>query len=132
MLSPQPAEDGGEQAGNECLVASDANFANSRVGEEFDVPDALAQVVEDSDSAIKQRATVNGRLDALRAAIEENDPERALQICNGPGYCGLGDVKLVGRFSHAARLDDSHQDIEFPKFQPASDPRVPVQGGYAL
>jgi hypothetical protein len=135
MLSAQPTEDGRQEAGNEGFVASNPDLANRRIGEKLDVPHSLTQVVEDSHPTIQQCATVDGGLDALRAPIEKSNPERAFQICNGPGHGGLGHVEFVGRFSHAAGLNNGHQNIELAEFQPASDPRVPRHGlcslGYA-
>ena len=60
--------------------ASDPHFPSRRVGEELDVLRRLAQTIEHSHSAIKQGATVLGRIDALGVAVEQPHANSTFQF----------------------------------------------------
>jgi len=52
------------------LHTADPHFSGGRIGQEFDVPDALPQFIEGGHAALQQRGAVDRRLDALRASFE--------------------------------------------------------------
>src|SRR5262245_21332275 len=66
-----PFDDSGDEARGMMVAASDPNFPGLRIGEELDVPYSLAQVIKHRNSTVKQSATVSGRLDAVRVAIQQ-------------------------------------------------------------
>jgi len=124
-LPSEPAENCGQQTGNEGFVTSDSDFTDRGIGQEFDILDALAQIVEYGHSTIKQCAAVLGGLDSLRTAVKKWNAQRALQVCNGLGHGGLGHMEMVSRLPHAAHFDDGHQNIEFAQLQTALGLIVP-------
>ena len=81
----------------------------------------LAQVIEHGRSAIEQGATVLGRLDALRVAVEQTHANGPFQFRDRSGNGGLGRIEERGRLAHAAGLHDGHQDMEVVQLHPASD-----------
>ena len=57
-------------------------LADGRIGKVTDVLDALPELVEHRDAAAEQRAAIQRRLHAERAAVEQPDAERMLEIGN--------------------------------------------------
>ncbi len=102
-------------------AASNTRFPRRRVGEKLDVLHALAQLVENSYSAIEQRATILGRLDTLALAVEQAHAERVLQVGNRFRNVGLGGVQLLRRLPHAAGLHDCHKDVHVLQPDPSAD-----------
>ena len=93
--------------------------------EEFDVLDALLQLVEDGDPALEQRATVLRRLDALWAAIEERHAERCSMSAIALEIAGCVIASLRG-LRHAARLRPRRGGCGGPQLEPASDATLPM------
>jgi hypothetical protein len=60
--------------------AANLHFAGCRVGQEFDVSDALFKLIKRCHSALEQGMPEYCRLDALRAPIEKPNAQRMLQI----------------------------------------------------
>jgi hypothetical protein len=117
----KPIDDGGNEARGEMESAPDPHFSGLWVREKLDVLDALAQGIENSRSAVEQRATIPGRFNALAVAIEQANAERLLQFRDRSRNCGLRGIEPFGRLQHAARLYDRHEDIQVVQFHPASD-----------
>lgn len=65
-----------------CLSATNSKNAGSRVGDKFDVLDALSQFIERRKAAFDKRATILCRLNSRRASVEKGHPEGMLQIGN--------------------------------------------------
>src|SRR5205807_7310148 len=82
MAPREPIDESGNKARGQQGAASDPHVPNRGVGEKFDVPHALAQVVEYGHSAIEQRAAVLGRLDPLAVAVQQPHAERMLQFAD--------------------------------------------------
>src|SRR5215471_14590229 len=61
----------GNEARGEKGAACDPHFSSRGVGEKLDAFDALVQVIKYGCSAIEQRTTVLGWLDALRIALKQ-------------------------------------------------------------
>ena len=80
MAPGDPIDDCGNEICRERGRASDAHFAGGRVGEKLDVLHRLAQFIERSHTAIKQRATVGGGLDTLSVAVEQAHAKCMLQL----------------------------------------------------
>src|SRR5262249_48644561 len=71
--------------------AADPYFSSGRVGQEFDVPDALLQLVENRDAAFKEHVTVDRWLDASRAAVEKPYSKRVFEIGDHLRNGGMGN-----------------------------------------
>src|SRR5262249_31867648 len=102
------------------------HFPYSRIGQEFDVPDALLQLVENRNTAFEERAAVDRRLDALGTAIEKPHAESMLEIGDHLGNGRLGNAEVLRRLGHAAALDDGGEHMQVPQSQPASNLAFPV------
>ena len=71
------------------LHASDAQLSGRRIGQEFDVSDALFQLIERGQAAREQRAAVARRLDTPRTTIEKPDANCVLEVGDHVGDGGL-------------------------------------------
>ena len=119
ILPREPVDDGRHDRGIDRIGRSDPHFARSRVGQKFDLLDALSHLVEDGDAALDQRPTVGRRLDAALAAIGSRTPGVSM---SSPSTNRLRDRKTLGRLAHRPALDDGHQDAEVAQLEPATDP----------
>ena len=93
-MSRELLDDGGNES-RERVRGADPDFARSPVGQKFDVPDALLQLVEGGNAALKERTAIDRRFDAARASIDKPYAERRLEI---------GDHCRNGRLGNAERL----------------------------
>jgi hypothetical protein len=75
--TPKPSEYGRQQPNDGSLMASDPNLAERRVAEKLDILHPLTQIIEHGRRAVKQRATMDGRLHTLLASIQETHADRA-------------------------------------------------------
>jgi hypothetical protein len=119
--SREPIDDRGNKGRGQKGVASDPHFPSRWVGKKLDVLHALAQIIEYSDSAIEQRATVLGRLDPLAVAIEQAHAESVLQLRDRSRNGGLDGIQAFRRLSHAAGLHHGHKDMQVLQLHPAPD-----------
>src|SRR5271154_2685685 len=69
-----------DQSSRKELRAGDTYFSRRRVCERFNFLDSLPQFIEYDVPALEQRGSVDRRLDAPRAAIEQAHAQRAFQI----------------------------------------------------
>ncbi len=81
-FATEPIDDGREEARVQRLQACDPHLSGRRVGEKFDLFDAMSEFIEHNGAPAKQRAAINSWLDALHGTIDEPHLERALQIGN--------------------------------------------------
>src|SRR5262245_10627276 len=89
----EPINHGGNEARGQIGIASDPHFPGGRVSKKFEVLYRLSQLIEHSYSAIEQDATVFGRLNSLRIAIEEMRPYAPFQFRDLSGNDGLRGVQ---------------------------------------
>ena len=98
---------------------------SGRVGQEFDIFDALPQLVEGGMAAIEHGAPVFGELDAVRIALQQTHPEGMLQICHRFCHHRIRDGKLFRRLGHASTLHDCEKDMQIAQLEPTSDTLAP-------
>src|SRR5262249_47976524 len=106
--------------------AADLHFAGRRIGQEFNVPDALLELIEGCRSALEQGLPEYRRLDALRTSVEKPNTERMLQICNDLRYCRLRDAKLQGSLRHAPTLHHGEERMKIAQPELPADLALPV------
>jgi hypothetical protein len=126
ILVGKPPNDIGQKREPRRLHAADPHFSCGRIGQEFDIPDGLLQLIEYRNAAFEERATVDRRLDAAGAAIEKPHAERVFEIGDDLGDGGVGNTEVPRRLGHAAVLNDRRDDMQVPQFQPAADLTLPV------
>src|SRR5215467_909970 len=119
IAAGDPVDDGRHKARRHTWMASDPDFSSSRVGEKFDFPRALAQVIEYGRSALKHRSTVLGRLDAPGSAVKQTHAHCPFQFRDRSGNGRLSHIEMNGRLVHAAGLGDSRQDTEIVQLHAA-------------
>jgi hypothetical protein len=88
---------------------------------ELDLVHARPQIVEDRDAALEQGAAVGGRLDALRAAVEQAHAEHAFEIGYHFRHHRLGDREALGGLRHAAPFRDRHHHLQVLQLDPVTD-----------
>ena len=126
ILPREPVDGRGNDARANHDRRPDPHFARRRIGEEFDVLHGLLELIEGIETAVEQRAPVNGRLDPALTSIKQADPERIFQVGDGLRYRGLRHRQLSGSLSHAAATGNRHQDVQIPKIEvPAEPPLSP-------
>src|SRR4029434_9946434 len=80
--SRQAVDHGGHEARADDHRSADAHLASRRIGEEGDAFDRLLELIAYGDAVAEQCAPVDGRLDAMRTAIEQAHAERVFQVRN--------------------------------------------------
>jgi hypothetical protein len=65
-----------------------------------------------------------GRLDALRAALEQRHPKHPFGLGNRPRHRRLGNRQNGGGLGHAARIRDGDHAFEMTELEAASNMRV--------
>ena len=126
MSSSEPVDDHQDWPARRVLAASDAQFTRCRIAEEFDVLDALSELIEDRKPALDNRLAILRRADSARTAIEEADTERVFQIGNRSRNGRLRSCKAFRRLVHAARLHHGHEDAHIVQLQAPFDAIDPV------
>ena len=112
-ILPDQSIDGRQDDGHgNRLGRSDAYFPGRWIGEEVDILDTLAQVVEDRDAAFAESETIGRRRNSAPAAVNKLYSERSLQFHHRLGNGGLGYAEAARRLPHAAGFNDRHQNIE--------------------
>src|SRR5258707_474872 len=114
-------DDGGYEGRGQSGDRSDSNFASRRIRKKLDVLYSATQIIEHGHSAIKQRATVLGRLNPLAVAVEQAYAECRLQFRNRSRNGGLRGVETLRCLAHAAGLRHGHQDVQVLQLHVASD-----------
>src|SRR3979490_1851931 len=96
------------------------------IGQKFDVPDALLQLVVCGGTALEQHVAVDRRLDAPGAAIEKPYAERMLEIGDHLGNRGGGNTEVSRCLGHAAVLNDRREDMQVPQLKSTAYLALPV------
>src|SRR5262245_24436262 len=122
ILPRESVDDGGHDRSIDRIGRSDPHFARRRIGQKFDLLDALSHLVEYGDAALDQRPTVGRRLDAALAAVEEPHPQGRFHVGKRLRYARLPDRKTLRRLAHCPAFDDGHEDAEVAQLEPATDP----------
>jgi hypothetical protein len=117
----EPVDHRQHRPGGDRLGAPDPQLARRRIGEEFDVLHALAQLVENRDAAPDDGLAVLRRRDAPGAAFEQAHAERMLEIGNRARDCRLRGAESLRRLGHAARLDHRHEHAHVVQLQATFD-----------
>jgi hypothetical protein len=99
----------------------DAHFSRRRVGQELDLADALAELIEDGDAAPDERLAVNGGFNALPTAVEKSNAERVLQLADRLRYGRLCQIELGSRLHHASPLHDGVEQKQVAQLEPVSN-----------
>src|SRR5262249_4863057 len=102
------------------------------IGKEFDVLDGLAQVVEDHNATLEQRAAICGGFDALRSTIKKANAESMLHISNRLRDGRLGYRQVGSCLRHATPMRDGEESVEVPQFEPTPDLIVPSHDHHLL
>jgi hypothetical protein len=126
MVPGEPMDDQRKRRGGDRLVAHDAQLADRRVREEFDVSDTLLELVKRNLAALEQSRGVHGGLHALRASVEQLDPERMLEIRNHLGNGRRGHVELRRGSRHAAAFRDGEEHVQVAQLEPPAQLPLPV------
>src|SRR5689334_21096232 len=85
-------DDGRSVAPGENGATSNSYFSGRRVGQKFNLPCALSQIIEYGHAAIEQRPTALSRLDAAGVTIEQTQAHCTLQFRHRSGNGRLGHV----------------------------------------
>src|SRR5262249_7409727 len=88
------------------LHGADPHFSCGGIRQEFNVPDALLQIIEHRNTAFEERVAKDRRLDALGAAIDKPNAQRTFKIGDHLGDRGMGNAELSGCLGHAPALND--------------------------
>ncbi len=122
----EPLDDCRHKTDSRGKAACYSDFARRRIGEEFDVLHGLPQLIEDGNSAIKQRASIDGEFDAAWRPIEEAHVQGVLQIGNRFCYDGVGNGKLPCGLGHVSTLHDCEKNMQVAQFEPPSYAIIPL------
>src|SRR5215813_15596589 len=101
-------------------------LARGRIGQKLDLPYALPQLIEDGDAAFGEGATIERRLDALRAAIKQGDAQRAFEVGNCLRNHRPRNGEPLGSFGHVALFGDGHEDMKVARLEAPADAVSPV------
>src|SRR6185503_20460952 len=104
-----------------------SHLSDRGIGQEFDVPDALLQLVEHHVSALEKGACVDRRLDAAGTAIKKTDTQSSLQPRNRLRYRRLRHSKMSCAFGHAAPLHDSGENVQITQLDAPPKAALPLQ-----
>lgn len=115
-----------QQGGGQGLVAADPDLACGGIGQEVELLNSLAELVEYVGAPAKKRLAIKGGRDALWTAIQQAQADGMFEIgeCLGDGR--LGDRQALGGLCHAAFLGSGEQHVKIAQAQPAADPRGPA------
>src|SRR5215510_5312578 len=102
------------------IAEQELHFASCRIGQEFDVSDALFKLIEGCHSALEQDMTEYCGLDALRAPVENPNAKCMLQISHDLRHRRLGDPELQVRLRHSSARHDREEGVKVtqPKLPP--------------
>ena len=89
ILLRKPQDRLGQKRVPHRLCACDTHLSYGRIRQELDVADALFQLIEHRDAALKEGITIERRLDALCASIDKSHAQRVLEIGYHLGNSGL-------------------------------------------
>ena len=95
----EPINDGGNEARGQQGLASDPHFSGRRVGQKLNVLHALSQAHRTRPPTIEQRATVLGRLDALRWRSSRRTPSTCSRSSIDLEMTGLDMARCSAAFA---------------------------------
>jgi hypothetical protein len=95
--------------------------SSRRISQKLDFVHTLPNLVENRDTALEKRPSVQRGLDAACAAIEEANSERTLQLRNRLGCRRLSETQLARRFRDAAPLHDGVEELQVTQPQSPTD-----------
>ena len=99
--------------------------AGVRLLDEVDLLEALAHFVEHRDAGLEQHLAVMRRRDARKAAVEELDAERVLQLGDRLRHDRIRYGQLLRGARHAARLSNDQRHVQVAQLDAATDPIGP-------
>src|SRR5262249_57938584 len=102
IAARQPLDDGGKETRGNCDGASNTQLSSRRVGEEFDMPCGLFQLIEGDDTAIQKGVRIDRGLDSTRMTVKKAYAERVLHVGNRLRYRGLRHREFCSSLAHAA------------------------------
>jgi hypothetical protein len=111
------ADDRCKDCGSRGHPASDPHFSTRWIGQEFNVSDALLQLVKRSESAFEECAAIDSGFDPLGATIEKPHTKRMLEIGDHLGNAGLRYPEVGGRLCHASTLHHGEEKVQIAKPQ---------------
>ena len=97
------------------------SIARGRIGQKFDIADGLPQLIEHRDASADHQPAERGRLHTVQVTIKQGHAEHVLEVCDGPRNGRLRCAELLCRLSHAAGLNDRHEDTQILKLETALD-----------
>jgi len=121
ILSTKAFDGSWEYRGRNRPGTSNLQFARRRIGQKFNVPYSLLQLIECRPSARKQSATVDRGLDPLRIAIKQAHRKHVLKAGDNVRNGGLSQSELGSRFGHTAGLHNREKDLQVPESQASAD-----------
>jgi hypothetical protein len=112
ISAPEPSNYCGQQPCNNGLITSNPDLSECRVAEKLDIPHPLTQIVKHCRCAVKERTSIDGRLDPLLATIQETHANCCFKFSDCPRNRGLGGIELLRRLAHASSVSHSHENVE--------------------
>ena len=119
MLLRKPIDDGQNRPTGRILAASNPKFTRRRITQEFDVFDALSELIEHRKSTLEDDLTILRWLDSTWSTLKQADTESAFEVGDRSRNGGLRGSKALRRFVHAARLHHRHEDAHIVELQTA-------------
>src|SRR5262249_33231215 len=121
IATGEPIDYRKSRPGRRALGATDPQLSRRRVGQEFDVPHALSDFMQDRAARLDARAAVVRRFDAAPAAVEKPNAERVFQICDRSRYSGLRNSEPFRCLVHTARVHHRKQNPHVMDLETALD-----------
>jgi hypothetical protein len=128
ILLQQRLEDRRQEIGRQRRRCPDAQLAKGGIGQKIDQLKSLSQIVEKSEAALIQGATVHCGLDAASVAVDQVHAEGVLKIGDRFRNRRLRHSEGHGRLAHTPGLDDGRQDIEIAQLETALDAMIQGHG----
>lgn len=106
--------------------ATDLDLPSRRLAQEFDVLDALPQLIECGLHARQQGATEWCGFDAARATVEQSHAQRCFKTSDNRRHRWLRDAQFGRGLSHAAALGDREEDVQLAQLEATTDVLFPM------
>src|ERR1043165_5505861 len=116
MLLGELLKDVGHNRARNAQWTSDPHLSGTRIGQQLNFIDALLELVEDDERSSAQGLTVSCRFDALRAPIEQFDPDHLLQMREDFRHRWRRNAELARGHGHAAVLHHRKEYMQLHVF----------------
>src|SRR5262245_30096537 len=122
----EPINNGRNKARSQYRAASDPQFSGSRIGQKYDILDALTELIEHGGAALRQGGAIDGRLGTVTVAFKQTHAEDVLKVRDCLRYDRPRNGKSLRCKRQTLVLHDRQENMEVVQSDTTTDAFRPI------